>query len=301
MKNWTTKNIPSQMGKIVVITGANSGVGFATTEALARKGAKVVMAVRNLEKGKEAKNEILKETPKAQLDLIKLDLADLNSVEKFSSEFHQSYNQLDVLINNAGIYKSKREETAQGFEAHFGVNYLAHFVLTLKLLSSLQKSDDARIVTVSSFIPKLMNSFMNWGDLQFKQNYSAIAAYGQSKLATILFGLKLDRKLKGHQSSIKSIIVNPGFTKSGIKKEMNFLMKVSMKLVAQETDMGMLPSLLAAIDEKVEGGEFLSPNKLKEMRGYPELINPPKQALNIEGQEKLWKISEEMTKVKFSL
>lgn len=295
MQKWTIGNTASQKGKRIVITGANSGIGFATTKALAKKGAEVVMAVRHLKKGKKAKNEILEEAPEARLVVMKLDLADLKSVQKFTADFKRSFDRLDVLINNAGIYKSTRTMTQQGFEAHFGVNYLGHFVLTLGLLSCLKKSSDARIVSVGSFIPELMKSFINWEDVQFKRNYDAMAAYGQSKLANMVFGLSLHRKLQNNNSPVKSIIVNPGFTKSGIKRDMNFAMKLAMKLVAQKTEMGILPLLRAATDQNVDSGVFLSPKALMKMRGYPKYVQLPKQVLKTDNGERLWQLSEKLS------
>ena len=296
MKNWTTADITSQKDKTFLITGANSGTGLGTAKALVNKGGKVIMAVRNLKKGEVAVAEIRKDTPDALIDLMHLDLADLTSVDKFSKEFSAKYKKLDVLINNAGIAMPyEREETKQGFEAHFGTNHLGHFALTGKLLPILQNQPNSRIVIVSSFVPKYSKSTMNWDDLQHTKNFDGMVAYGQSKLANMLFALELAKKLKKANSSILSILTNPGFTKSGIQDGMSLMVKLMTQLIAQKVKMGMLPILRAAIDPTVKSGEFYGPLKMKEMRGYPELTPIPQQALSDTDQQRLWNISEQMT------
>ncbi len=296
MKNWTNNDISSQEGKVYLITGANSGTGLATTKALAFKGATVIMAVRNIEKGKIAVDEIRKYAPNAKLELMLLDLADINSVEKFAIEFKNKYQNLDVLINNAGIaLPNKRTETKQGFEGHFGTNHLGHFALTAKLLPILNKTKNARIVTVGSFVPKQSKSIINWDDLQYHNNFDGMVAYGQSKLANIMFALALQEKLEKANSSTISVLANPGFTKTGIQKDMNFVAKVMTVFMSQSVEMGILPILRSAVDPNVKGGEFYGPLKMREMRGYPELTTAPKPALLKENRERLWEISEDMT------
>ncbi|GAA3970686.1 oxidoreductase [Mucilaginibacter dorajii] len=296
MKNWTTNDIPSQKGKTFLITGANSGTGFGTTKALVEKGANVIMAVRNLEKGKAARAKILKEVPNAIIDLMQLDLADLASVDQFSEEFAAKYKKLDVLINNAGIaMPNERTETKQGFESHFGTNHLGHFALTGKLLPILKATPHARIVVVASFVPKYSKSVIKWDDLQHTQNFDGMTAYGQSKLANILFALELGDRLKKSNSEIITVLANPGFTKSGIQADMSLMIKILTYLIAQRVDMGMLPILRAAIDPTVKSGEFYGPLKMREMRGYPELTQIPQQGLVKADQQRLWEISEQMT------
>lgn len=297
---WTVKNIPSQKGKTFLITGANSGIGLGATKEIIKKGGGVIMAVRNLQKGKLIREEIRKETADAKIDLMQVDLADLTSVKKFSEAFISRYKQLDVLINNAGITLTGREQTEQGFEAHWGTNYLGPFALTANLLPILENTPHSRIVTVASFVPKLNRVVMNWNDLQYEKNYNGMTAYGQSKLANIMFALELDKKLKEHKSPVLSLLSSPGYTKTGIQKSMSLLVKIMTFFIAQKVDMGMLSSLRAAVDPDVKGGEFYGPLKMKEMRGYPELTPIPEQALNLEERQKLWRLSEEMTQTHFS-
>jgi NAD(P)-dependent dehydrogenase (short-subunit alcohol dehydrogenase family) len=296
MKNWTTDHIPSQKGKTFLITGANSGTGLGTTKVLAEKGANVIMAVRNLEKGKAAKAKILKQVPNAIIDLMQLDLADLTSVDQFSEEFTTKYKKLDVLINNAGIaMPNERTETKQGFESHFGTNHLGHFALTGKLLPILKATPHSRIVVVASFVPKYSNSVIKWDDLQHIKNFDGMTAYGQSKLANIMFALELGDRLKKANSQIIPVLANPGFTKSGIQADMSLMIKILTYLIAQRVDMGMLPILRAAIDPAVKSGEFYGPLKMREMRGYPELTQIPQQGQVRADQQRLWEISEQMT------
>jgi len=296
MSNWTIDNIPSQKGKIVLITGANSGTGFGASKALAKKGSKVIMAVRNLEKGKVAAVKIKNEIPNADIELIELDLADLNSVDQFSVKFINKYPQLDILINNAGIaIPNGRTETKQGFESHFGTNHLGHFALTGKLLSLLSITKNSRVVTVGSFVPKQSKSKIRWEDWQYKFDFDGMKAYGQSKLANIMFALELQEKLSASNSSTISVLANPGFTKSGMQKDMNFVAKLMTLFFSQSVDMGILSILRAATDENVRGGEFYGPLHMKEMRGYPELTQAPQEAMIDSEREKLWKLSEQLT------
>lgn len=301
MKNWNVANIASQKGKTFLITGANSGTGFGTARTLAQKGGKVIMAVRNLEKGDAAKAKIMKETPHALIELMPLDLADLTSVAQFSKAFLSRHEQLDVLINNAGIaLPYDRQETRQGFEAHFGTNHLGHFALTAKLLALLQNTKNSRIVTVASFVPKNSKSIMNWDDLQNQTNFDGMRAYGESKLANIMFALELQERLVNSKRTILSLIANPGFTKSGIQDGMSLVVKLLTGFFAQSVEMGMLPILRAAIDPAVKGGEFYGPLKMKEMRGYPELTHVPDPALIVKDRQKLWTLSEQMTQTSYN-
>lgn len=301
MKNWNVANIASQKGKTFLITGANSGTGLGVARTLAEKGGKVIMAVRNLEKGEVARVKILKENPHAIIELMQLDLADLASVEEFSTTFLSRHEQLDVLINNAGIaLPNERQETKQGFEAHFGTNHLGHFALTAKLLTLLQNTKDSRIVTVASFVPKNNKSVINWDDLQHQTNFDGMTAYGESKLANIMFALELQERLINANSTVLSLIANPGFTKSGIQDGMSLVVKLLTIFFAQSVEMGMLPILRAAIDPAVKGGEFYGPLKMKEMRGYPELTHVPDPALIVKDRRKLWTLSEQMTQTSYN-
>jgi NAD(P)-dependent dehydrogenase (short-subunit alcohol dehydrogenase family) len=238
----------------------------------------------------------MQQVPNGIIDLMELDLADLASANQFSEEFTAKYKNLDVLINNAGIaMPNARTITKQGFESHFGTNHLGHFALTGKLLPVLKATPHSRIVIVASFVPKYSKSVMKWDDLQHTQNFDGMTAYGQSKLSNILFALELAGRLKKSGSDIITVLANPGFTKSGIQADMSLRVKILTHVLAQRVNMDMLPMLRAAIDPAVKSGEFYSPLKMKEMRGYPELTEIPQQGLVKADQQRLWEISERLT------
>ena len=298
--NWNTSHIPSQKGKLFLITGANSGLGLGTTKALVKKGAHVVMAVRNMDKGRKALQDILKEIPNATLNLMQVDLSDLDSVKQFAHTFKQKYNTLNVLINNAGVMMPvKRFETKQGFEGQFGTNHLGHFVLTKELMDTIEYTPGSRIVTLSSLVAKMDKGDIYWDDLQFQRNYDKMASYSQSKLANMMFGLELDKKLKSKNSNTISVIAHPGFTATNLQQHMGLQGKIMNFLMAQKIDMGILPTLRAATDPNVKGGEYYGPAKMNNWRGYPIINQPAEKALNLSERQKLWQISEELTNTPF--
>tara|TARA_R100000908_G_scaffold21968_1_gene8752 strand:+ start:49404 stop:50417 length:1014 start_codon:yes stop_codon:yes gene_type:complete len=300
--NWTTANIPSQKGKIIIVTGANSGLGFGTTRELARKGGKVIMAVRSLDRGASAKEDIEKEIPSAQLELMELDLASLESVKSFASDFSQKYDRLDILINNAGLMMpEERQETEDGFEKQIGVNHLGHFALTNQLLPMLNETEDSRVVTISSMYGKTGYASINWDDLHWEEEYDTTDAYSQSKFANQLFGLELARKLEEAGSGTISTMAHPGYTATNLQRHIGLMGKIGNKLIAQDLDMGILPQLRAATDPDVENGEYLGPKGFMNMRGYPQTEEPNKKAKEPELSEKFWKLSEELTDTNFPL
>ncbi len=299
---WNTTNIPSQNGKTFLITGANSGLGLGTTKALVKKGALVIMAVRNLDKGKAAVNEILREMPNAKLDLLQIDLSDLNSIKQFTKVFKSKYDKLDVLINNAGVMMPvQRFETKQGFEGQFGTNHLGHFVLTAELFELIDKTPHSRIVTLSSLVAKMKGGDLYWNDLQFDKSYHKMNSYAQSKLANMMFGLELDKKLKETGSSTISVLAHPGFTATNLQQHMGLQGRIMNALMAQKIDMGILPSLRAATDPNVNGGEYYGPAKMNNWRGFPVINTPAEKALNLNDRQKLWMISEQLTNTKFQM
>lgn len=298
--NWNTQNIPSQKGKLFIVTGANSGLGLETTRELAKKDAQVIMAVRNLEKGKTALNDIKKDAPNANLELMQVDLSDLNSVKNFAKEFKNKYDKLDVLINNAGVMMPvKRFETKQGFEGQFGTNHLGHFMLTKELFDVIDNTPNARIVSLSSLVAKMKKGHIYWDDLQFEKSYDKMASYSQSKLANMMFGLELDKKLKEKNSGTISVLAHPGYTATNLQKHMGLQGKIMNFLFAQNVKMGILPTLRASTDANVQGGEYYGPKKMGNWRGYPVLNEPNAEALNRLTTQKLWDITEQLTETKF--
>jgi NAD(P)-dependent dehydrogenase (short-subunit alcohol dehydrogenase family) len=297
---WTASNIPSQQGKTILITGVNSGLGLEASKVLSKKGAHIIMAVRNLQKGKEAVDKIKQENPNAKLDLMVLDLADFDSIRKFSEEFHSEYSQLHILINNAGVMApQKRELTKQGFEVQFGANHLGHFLLTGLLLDILKQTPNSRITNHSSLVHKQKQyggADIFFDDLNFEKSYNKDYAYGQSKLANLLFTYELDRKLKAN--NILTIVTagHPGYTNTNLQKNYGFFISVIMNnILAQKVDMGTLPILRAATEDNLKGAEFFGPTKMGEMKGYPELVKSSDKSYDTQIAKRLWEVSEKLT------
>jgi NAD(P)-dependent dehydrogenase (short-subunit alcohol dehydrogenase family) len=301
MTDWTIEDMPDQSGKTILITGANSGIGLGAAKELARKGAKVVLAVRDTNKGRSALSEIREVAPMAEIDVMQLDLADLDSVRAFATNFKEKYEQLHVLINNAGIMIPKqRMNSKQGYEIQFATNHLGHFLLTGELLELLERTPNARIVTLSSVVTKMKAADIYFDDLQFEKKYDKMAAYCQSKLANLMFTVELQKKLADAGSSTLSVAAHPGFTATNLQKHMGILGVISNFLIAQKLDMGILPTLRAATDPDVQGGEYYGPLKMGEYRGYPELNKLPARTTDTSAMANLWEVSENLTHTKFA-
>lgn len=298
--NWTVNHIPNLKGKVFLVTGANSGLGFGTSIELARKGAKVFMTARNMAKGNQAIQSLKREVPHADIELLQLDLSDLSLVRDFAKQFKEQHKQLDVLINNAGVMMPvHRFETKQGFEGQFGTNHLGHFVLTLELLDVLEKTPQSRIVVLSSLVAKMKKADIYWEDLQFERSYDKMASYSQSKLANMMFGTELNRRLEEKQSKTICLMAHPGYTATNLQQHMGLQGRIMNALMAQKVEMGILPTLRAATDLHVKGGEYYGPEKMGNWRGYPVLndLNPIVE--NRQEMNKLWSVSEELTNCYF--
>jgi NAD(P)-dependent dehydrogenase (short-subunit alcohol dehydrogenase family) len=305
--SWDVEDIREYEDKIVVITGANSGLGFSATKILAEHGAKVVMACRSPNKAKEAKLEINEELVDGDLEVMELDLSSLESVESFAEEFKERYDSLDILCNNAGLMALPRRETEDGFEMQLGVNHLGHFALTAHLIDMIIDSN-GRVVNQSSMAHE--DSEIDFDDLMGEKNYSKWDAYGQSKLANVLFSYELDRRLKEKDIDVESVGCHPGVSdtnlfKIGPKMEHSKLKlyfgKIFSKVLGQSPDKGCLPMVYAATSKDIEGGEYIGPNGFKKIRGYPEKQESSKTSHNREDAKELWERSEELTDVKFEI
>lgn len=294
--------MPDLSGKRAVVTGANSGLGFETTRALAAHGAEVIMACRNAEKAEAARAAILAEHPEAQLDIRALDLSSLNSVRSFAAAFQAEYGALDLLFNNAGVMAlSPRQTTAEGFEMQFGTNHLGHFALTGLLLDSLQARPGARIVTTSS-----LASLMGWirfSDLHFERFYERWLAYGQSKLANLVFGLELQRRLTRAKVDILSLIAHPGYAHTNLQNTMSSALEQKIlswsDQYANTIEMGAWPQLCAATLPQVRGGSFFGPSQNLGVSGPPTVIRPTLQARSRSMAARLWSVSEQLTHVRY--
>jgi NAD(P)-dependent dehydrogenase (short-subunit alcohol dehydrogenase family) len=298
---WTTADIPDQSGRLAIVTGANSGLGLVTARELARAGASVVMTSRNEAKGEVAVRAVEALAPGAELELEQLDLASLDSVRAFAERVRERHPKIDLLINNAGVMAPPRRETADGFELQFGTNHLGHFALTGLLLKTLEGQEDARVVTLSSGVHR--GGRIAFDNLEGKRRYFRWSAYGQSKLANLMFALELDRRLRAAGSTIKSLAAHPGWSAtklqtSGPPKLDAALMAPVNKFFAQEADMGALPTLYAATEPGLEGGLYIGPDGIGEMRGHPTRVSPSKAARDETVARMLWDVSEEMSGVK---
>lgn len=305
-EHWTLDNAPDLSGKVMIVTGGNSGLGYESVKAFAMKGAEVILASRTMEKGEQAKAEIVAEVPEATINVMELDLADLESVRSFATTFSKQYNKLDVLLNNAGIMMSPYFKTKDGFEAQFGTNHLGHFALTGLLLDLLLKTPGARVVNVSSGAHK--NGNMDFNNLQFEdgKGYSPMKAYGRSKLANLLFTYELQRKLEAAGKDLISTAAHPGIAMTNLARylEKKWLVRLLLPLVkgmAQDQAMGALPQIRAAIDPNVKGGEYYGPDGKNERKGYPVVVPSNEDSHDLEDAAKLWQESERLTGVAYKL
>jgi len=299
MAAWTFENIPDQSGREVIVTGANTGIGFETALALARNGARVTLACRNIEKGQAAMGRIMAQAPSAAVSNEQLDLSDLRSVEAFAARYAEQHDRLDLLILNAGVMIPPESKTAQGFELQFGVNHLGHFALTKPLLPLLQATADSRVVVVSSIAAA--RGVMDFDDLQFeKRGYSPWPAYRQSKLANQLFTLELQRRLRTAGSSVLVIAAHPGWTATDLQRTSNLFRSLN-RFFAMKPPQGALPTLRAAVEPEATGGDYYGPDGFLQIRGYPQRIDMVKLAKNPDDAARLWEISEELTGVRYGL
>ena len=299
MNAWTLEDIPNQAGRNVIVTGANTGIGFETARALVRKDAQVTLASRDLNKGRQALERILAESADAAVSLEQLDLADLRNIEAFTTRFKDQHERLDLLILNAGVMVPPESKTAQGFELQFGVNHLGHFALTGALLPLVQATEGSRVVVVSS--TAATRGVMHFDDLNFeKRGYAPWQAYGQSKLANQLFTLELQRRLRAAGSSVLVTAAHPGWTATDLQRNTP-LVRFLNRLVAMKPPQGALPTLRAATDPEAAGGVYYGPNGFLQMRGYPKRIDMVKRAHNAGDAARLWEISEDLTGVRYNL
>jgi NAD(P)-dependent dehydrogenase (short-subunit alcohol dehydrogenase family) len=297
-QKWTTEQMPDQSGKIVIVTGANSGIGYEAASALALKGAAVMMACRSLEKGETAAAQIRSQEPKGEITLKQLDLADLSSVRRFAEAFLAEYQQLDILINNAGVMATPYRKTADGFEMQFGTNHLGHFLLTGLLIDLLRKTPKSRVVTVSSYAHLLGK--INFDDLNSEKGYQKWLAYGQSKLANLLFAYELQRRSAKNGKHPISIAVHPGYAATNLQNTSS-LFSFTNSFMAQSQEMGALPTLYAATSPEMQGGEYIGPDGFLAQRGYPHKARSSGRSYDLETARRLWEVSEELTGIRFTL
>lgn len=304
---WTEKDVPDESGRIAIVTGSNTGLGYDTARVLAARGARVVMAVRDTAKGEQAAARIRRLSGAADVTVHKLDLGSLASVRTAAAELAAAYPRIDLLINNAGVMYPPKQTTADGFELQFGTNHLGHFALTGLLLNNLLNVEDSRVVTVAS-IAHTIRAKIDFGDLQWdSRRYDRVAAYGQSKLANLMFTYDLQRRLAAaaKTSGAKTVAVaaHPGVAATELVRHVPGASLPGVSWLSgrllNTSELGALPTLRAATDPAVRGGQYYGPDGFKELRGYPVLVTSSAQSNDTAVQERLWSVSEELTGVTY--
>ncbi len=298
---WSLNDAKSQTGRIAVVTGANTGLGFETALALAKKDAKVVLACRNADKAEQARQLILEQCPGAQVESRLVDMGSFASIRAFAEGFNRDYQQLDLLINNAGIMITPHFLTEDGHEGQLGVNHLGHFLLTGLLLPTITGTPRARIVTLYSLAANWGG--MNFEDLQFEKSYNANKAYSQSKMACLMFALELNERLRKQGFDTLSMAAHPGYSQSDLSRHLPAAIRIMLKVVGplflQSSSAGALPTLYAALGEDLKGGEATGPGGKKETKGPPVVVTPPAAALDASQRERLWSISEKLCGISY--
>lgn len=303
---WAATDIPDQQSKVVLITGANSGLGLESAKALAAAGAHVLLACRDLVKASAAVEEVGARARSVAPEVLHLDLADLDSVRGCANELTERFDHIDVVMNNAGIMAVPRGQTAQGFESQFGTNHLGHFALDGLLLPLLLEAQSPRVVTTTSFMHRM--GTMNWDDLGANRTYRKWLAYSQSKLANLLFAYELDRLSKSNGKALISVAAHPGYASTHLQAvgpEMSgnrisgAVMTMANAVAAQPAASGALPQLYAATMPDVQGGDLYGPGQLFEMRGSPKKVRGIKAASDPNTAQRLWALSEQMTGVTY--
>ena len=304
---WSTNDIPDQSGKVAVITGANSGLGFEATRELARKGATVVMAVRNTDKGEAAVARIKQELPSADLEVRKLDLGSLDSVRSFAERLKREHDRVDILLNNAGLMATPAGQTKDGFETQVGTNHLGHFVLTQELMPALEAADAARVVTVTSGA-RLQGRTLTEARTQVSDDYDPWRAYGDSKLANYQFAIELARRLEAVGSNVSSLVAHPGLSHTNLQVATaasggtgvsGRFWKFAARFMGMSALGGTLPVLRAATDPDAANGEFYGPRW--SMRGAPVRLGSDEKRSSKDETSRMWDISESRTGTVFSL
>ena len=294
---WNIHDAPDQKGRIAIVTGSNIGLGYDTALALAGKGCRLVLACRNLDKAQAARGQILARYPKARVECQTLDLSSLKSVRAFATGFLKSHRKLDLLINNAGIMMPPYSLSEDGFESQLAANYLGHFALTGLLLPVLARTAGSRIVSLSSLAH-------NWGhirfdDPHFKNGYSKRGAYGQSKLACLMFAYELNRRLQEAGLKTLSVAAHPGVAVTNLAQHFPRFLTMFFPLIGQSAAAGALPTLYAALGDDVDGGDYCGPRSMRQMRGAPVKVSSNRASRDSAAAKRLWKLSEELTGVSF--
>jgi NAD(P)-dependent dehydrogenase (short-subunit alcohol dehydrogenase family) len=304
-KNWTTDDMPDLTGKVIIVTGSNSGLGFEEAKEFARKGAQTILACRSMDKAKAALAQMLAAVPNAPAEIMHLDLASQVSVHQFVSEFKKKYAKLDVLVNNAGIMMVPYSTTEDGFESQFGTNHLGHFALTGLLIDSLLNTSGSRVVNISSYAHRIGS--MDFTNLMYEggNGYSSTRAYGRSKLANLLFTYELQRRFEAIGADAIAVASHPGSSHTNLtshieNKWYSKLLNTLLEPMAQSAAMGALPTIRAAVDPNVKGGQYYGPDGFMEQRGYPVVVSSNRASHEATDARQLWQVSEQLTGVRYA-
>ena len=296
---WNTEKIPDQKGKVVIVTGSSSGIGYEAARVLVNKNAEVVIAVRNQQKGDAALNKIKSQNSNADVKVMLLDLANLKSIKTFADKYKKKYTKLDLLINNAGVMMPPYGKTNDGFELQFGTNHLGHFALTGHLFELIKNTSNSRIINVSS-------GAHNWGNIDFSdltwenRKYKASKAYGDSKIANLYFTYELQKRLGVKNSNPEVTAAHPGWTATELQRHSG-LFSFLNNFFAMPIEQGTLPTLRAATDKNVQSGDYFGPDGFREMRGYPVKVKSNELSHDVAISKKLWDVSEKLTGIKYKL
>ncbi|MBJ7341445.1 SDR family NAD(P)-dependent oxidoreductase [Mycolicibacterium sp.] len=311
---WTAADVPDQSGRVAIVTGSNTGLGYDTARVLAERGAHVVLAVRDLDKGKAAAARLVGRVPRADVTVHRLDVGSLKSVRTAAEELKTAYPRIDLLINNAGVMYPPKQLTEDGFELQFGTNHLGAFALTGLLLENLLPVEGSRVVAVAS-IAHTIQAAIHFDDLQWERKYNRVAAYGQSKLSNLLFTYELNRRLGGQERSDSgsglagkdestiAVAAHPGISNTELMRHVPGSglpgFSALAGLVTNSPEMGALATLRAATDPRVRGAQYYGPDGFRELRGHPKLVESSRQSHDQDLQGRLWTVSEELTGVTF--
>jgi len=304
MSNWTKAGIPNLEGKLAIITGGSSGIGLEAARILASKGADVILAVRNRDKGEMARESIKNEFHFAKVELMHLDLSDLSSIREFTAKFLEKHEHLDLLINNAGVMTPPHRFTKDGFELQFGTNHLGHFALTGQILPALLATPGSRVVNISSIATRGAEIYFD--NLDGKKGYNRMRYYRQSKFANLLFAVELNNRLRKFGASTISLACHPGISVTnlasmGSGRKSWFFVRIIFKLFGQSADIGALPTLFAATEPSLKGGEYIGPDGKMNKKGYPAISDEVNTLFKADVAQKLWDVSEKLTGVVFPL
>lgn len=302
--SWSEKQVRDLSDKVIIVTGGNSGLGYESVQFFASKGAKVILASRSIDRGMKAKDNILYRYPRAEIEVMQLNLGSLTSIKAFTETFKSSYDRLDVLLNNAGIMTTPYGKTVDGMEQQIGVNHFGHYALTGQLLEVLKTTQDARIVTISSLAHK--NGTMDFDQLMFEDGngYTPMKAYGRSKLANLLFTYELKSKIERAGLDIKVLAAHPGGANTNLARHLEgkWWFKALRPLLGQVTQsayQGALPGIRASLDKEAVSGDYYGPSGRREVKGKPVLVQSSQLSHNQEVAEKLWQVSEILTQISY--